>query len=242
MSTPAAPAAATAPAAPASGPQTPTAPVAPAAPAPVPAAPPAPVAPPVAAAPPAPAGEPSDVGSLPPWAQKLITDTRAEAASWRVQAQQGQPQPQAPAAPPVPVAAPVADVAGDISRLPQWAQQVVTDGQAATARAATQAAVYQHAAAAGADPAALLDSTAAMAALAAVNPADPAAVTAAITAAVTAYPHVGTRSPLPGRGGADFTPGANEVTPAQFAAMDYAARIALHESDPDTYRRLAAGS
>ncbi|MGI5252779.1 hypothetical protein [Actinacidiphila glaucinigra] len=142
----------------------------------------------------------------------------------------------------MPVAPPVPDVPGDISRLPQWAQQVVTDGQAATARAATQAAVYQHAAAAGADPAALLDSTAAMAALAAINPADTAALTAAITAAVNAYPHVGTRTPGVPRGGADFTPGANEVTPAQFAAMDYTARTALYESDPESYRRLAAGS
>lgn len=79
-----------------------------------------------------------------------------------------------------------------------------------------------------------------MAALAAIDPTDPAAVTAAIQAAITAQPYLAARAAGPSRGGADFTSGGNgEVTPAQFAAMDYTARTALYESDPDTYRRLA---
>lgn len=180
-----------APAAPA--PAVPAAPPAPAAPAPVPAGP-APGAP---AAPPQ--GEPQDVAGLPQWAQDHIRSLRTEAADYRTRAQG---QPQAPATPPQEPAAPAAD--GDVSRLPQWAQRIVTDSQATARQAAVQAAVYTTAATAGADPAALLDSTSAMAALAAVDPADPAAVTAAITAAVTANPRLAAKPGGPARGGTDF--------------------------------------
>ncbi|MEV6536730.1 hypothetical protein AB0M86_45480 [Streptomyces sp. NPDC051639] len=105
-----------------------------------------------------------------------------------------------------------------------------------------QSAVIAAAPTAGADIARLLDSNSAMAQLAAVNPADPVAVQAAITAAITAQPYLAAAG-LPGgpqRGGAEFgTPASTEVTASQFAAMDYGARAALFESDPDTYRRLA---
>ncbi|MGW2062800.1 hypothetical protein ACWCO9_19465, partial [Streptomyces sp. NPDC001937] len=198
--------------------------------APAPAAPAAP-----APAPAAPAAEAQSVTSLPDWAQTLIHNTRAEAASWRVQAQQGAAQPQAPA--PAPQAPPI--VEGDVATLPQWAQQRITD---ATRQADTQAAVYRLAQQTGADPAALLHTPAAMAGIAAVDLADEAALTAAITAAVNAHPWIAARPGGPARSGADFTPGSGEVTAAQFAAMDYDARIALHTSDPDTYRRLAAGN
>jgi hypothetical protein len=131
---------------------------------------------------------------------------------------------------------------GDVARLPQWAQRAVTDGQGAARQLAVQAAVIAAAPAAGADIARLLDSNSAMAQLAAVDPTNPAAVAAAITAALTAQPYLGTAGmPAgPARGGAEFgTPASTEVTPAQFAAMDYSARVALHQSDPATYRRLA---
>lgn len=64
------------------------APPAPPVPAPAPGQPPAPAPAPTPAPPPgnppAPAGEPQDVASLPEWAQKLIGDTRQEAAANRV--------------------------------------------------------------------------------------------------------------------------------------------------------------
>jgi hypothetical protein len=188
-----------------------------------------------------PAGEPQDVASLPAWAQKLITDTRNEAAAYRTRAQGAAPQgdPNALPAPPAPpVPAPAAE--GDVTRLPQWAQRAVTDGQGAARQLAVQTAVLTAAPAAGADIARLLDSQSAMTALAAVDPTDTAAVTAAITAAITAQPYLATQTGGPARGGVEFgTPASTEVTPAQFAAMDYAARTALFQTDPTTYRRLA---
>ncbi|MFH9430242.1 hypothetical protein ACH4JZ_18365 [Streptomyces sp. NPDC017615] len=212
---------------------TPAAPGAPQAPAPV--APPAPpVAPPTPPASPAPstpaapapaAPETQDVSTLPEWAQERLRNAE---------------QPPAPAAPaPVP---PETPAEGDVSRLPRWAQQAVSDGQGAARTLAMQTAVIAAAPLAGADISRLLDSTSAMRALGAVDPSDPAAVTAAIQAAVTAQPHLaaGTFQPGPGRGGVEFgNPASTEVTPQQFAQMDYAARAELYESDPATYRRLA---
>jgi hypothetical protein len=134
------------------------------------------------------------------------------------------------------------DVEGDVARLPQWAQRAVTDGQGAARQLAVQSALITAAPAAGADIARLLDSNSAMAALAAVDPTDPAAVAAAITAAITAQPYLAAAGTPggPPRGGAEFgTPTSTDVTPQQFAAMDYTARTALYESDPVAYRRLA---
>jgi hypothetical protein len=132
---------------------------------------------------------------------------------------------------------------GDVNRLPRWAQQAVTDGQGAARTLAVQSAVIAAAPAAGADIARLLDSTSAMRALAAVDPADPTAVAAAIAAAIASQPYLAAAGGVPAgppRGGAEFgTPASTEVTPQQFAAMDYAARNALFESDPVAYRRLA---
>ncbi|WP_237542518.1 MULTISPECIES: hypothetical protein [unclassified Streptomyces] len=181
------------------------------------------------------------MASLPPWAQSLIQSTRAEAAGYRTRAQaaeQGQP-PQAPPAPQPPAPAPADPPEGDVSRLPRWAQTAVTAAQGASRQLAVQTAVIAAAPAAGADVAALLDSQAAMTALAQVDPSDPAAVAAAITAAVQANPRLAATSGA-ARGGADFgATGTAPLTAAQFAAMSYPDRVALHQSDPDTYRRLA---
>ncbi|MFF9284862.1 hypothetical protein [Streptomyces griseosporeus] len=191
----------TAPAAPA-GPAAPAAPSAPAAPAtpqaPAPQAPAAPQAPQQQPA----QGEPQSVDSLPDWAQKLIRDTRAEAAEWRTRAQGSAPQAQQqPAAPAAPAQAPAAE--GDVSRLPRWAQQAVNDGQGAARQLAIQSAVIQAAPAAGADLVALLDSQSAMSALAAVDPNDAEAVKAAITAAVQANPRLAAQTG-PARGGTEL--------------------------------------
>ncbi|MCX5362883.1 hypothetical protein OG864_29735 [Streptomyces sp. NBC_00124] len=237
-----APSAPTAQAAP-TAPQAPVAPAAPPATPPAPAVPPAatPPAPPAPPAPAAPAGEPQDVASLPSWAQQLITNTRAEAAQWRTRAQGTAPaaDPSTPPAPPAALA-PQPAAEGDVARLPRWAQQAVTDGQGAARTLAVQTAVIAAAAGAGADISRLLDSASAMRTLAAVDPADTSAVTAAIQAAVTAQPYLAAGGFNPGRGGAEFgAPTGGEVTAQQFAAMDYAARSELFQTDPDTYRRLA---
>ncbi|MFJ3867903.1 hypothetical protein [Streptomyces nigra] len=233
----------TAPAAPAApaAPQAPAAPAAPPAPTTAPTAPATAPAPPAPPAPAAPAGEPQDVASLPDWAQTLIRDTRAEAAQWRTRAQGTAPQgePGTPPAVEPPPGAPQQGAEGDLTRLPRWAQQAVTDGQGAARTLAVQSAVIAAAPAAGADIARLLDSSSAMRALSAVDPADTAAVTAAIQAALTAQPHLAAGGFTPGRAGAEFHAPTGEVTPQQFAAMDYAARAELYQTNPDTYRRLA---
>ncbi|CAL9480393.1 hypothetical protein [Streptomyces sp. enrichment culture] len=188
----------------------------------------------------APQTDPQDVASLPDWAQKLIRDTRAEAADYRTRYQQAQQQPQQPA-PQTPPTPPVADVPeGAVERLPKWAQQAITESAAAARRAAVQAAVIQAAPTAGADVARLLDSASFNAAVAQIDPADTTAVTEAIKNAVTAQPWLAATPSGPPRGGADFgQTGAREVTPEQFARMSYAERTELYQTDPDTYRRLA---
>ncbi|WP_371652492.1 MULTISPECIES: hypothetical protein [unclassified Streptomyces] len=116
----------------------------------------------------------------------------------------------------------------------------LTASQAQARQTAVELAVYRHAAAAGGDADALLDSRTFAASLAEVDPADTAAVQAAITAAVTANPKLAAAPAAPARGGAEFSGApSGGVTPTQFAAMDYAARAELFQTDPDTYRRLA---
>ncbi|MFF1306799.1 hypothetical protein [Streptomyces sp. NPDC058307] len=166
---------------------------------------PAPVTNPAPAAPPTPAVPPAETPPAP------AAPAPAPAP----------PAPTAPPAPPAPVtpAAPPAVAEGDVSRLPQWAQRAITDSQAAARTAAVQSAVYRTAAAAGADPVALLDSQTAMTALAAVDPNDAAAVTAAITAAVTANPRLAVAPGTgPTRGGAEFNgPPTGDRKPATLA-------------------------
>ncbi|GAA5056426.1 hypothetical protein [Streptomyces similanensis] len=190
-------------------PPAPPAPSVPPTPAPAPANPPAPA--PAPAAPPAPApaqGEPQDVASLPDWAQKIIRDTRAEAADWRTKAQGTAPQP-APA--PVPQgepAAPPAPVGPDPAQ-----------------RLAVQTAVIAAAPAAGVDITRVIDSQAAMTALAAVNPADANAVKNALVEVLKTHPHLAAQYG-PARSGADFghtTPG--ERKPANLSDA-IAARLA----------------
>ncbi len=66
----------------------------------------------------------------------------------------------------------------------------LTTAQAEAKQARVELAVHRNATTAGGDPAALLDSTSFLASLAAVDPADNAAITAAIEAAVAANPRL----------------------------------------------------
>ncbi|MFG2650957.1 hypothetical protein [Streptomyces sp. NPDC048436] len=189
----------------------------------------------------APQGEPQDVAALPDWAQKLIKDTRAEAADYRTRYQQAAPQTAPPQAPQPPAAPPAVEAAeGDVTRLPKWAQQALADSTAAARRAAVQAAVVQAAPTAGADVARLLDSTSFTAAVAQIDPSDPAAVADAIKNALTAQPWLAAVPQTAPKGGADFSnPGPGAITPEQFAALPYGERAELFQTDPETYRRLA---
>ncbi|WP_275463369.1 hypothetical protein [Streptomyces noursei] len=122
--------------------------------------------------------------------------------------------------------------------------QQLADEQQRARQTAVELAVYRTAREAGGDPDALLDSRTFAAAVADLDPADVAAVRAAVEAAVAANPKLAVQRPAgPARAGTEFSgPPSQGVTPAQFAAMDYAQRAELFQSDPDTYRRLAAGS
>lgn len=128
----------------------------------------------------------------------------------------------------------------------QLAQQLAAE-QAKARQTAVELAVYRTAREAGGDPDALLDSRAFADAVAELDPSDLDGIRTAVKAAVEANPRLAAQqqgaqqqASGPTRTGAEFTGGGgSEVTPAQFAAMTYAQRVALMENDPDTYRRLA---
>ncbi|MGI5350215.1 hypothetical protein ACQEU8_36590 [Streptomyces sp. CA-250714] len=124
---------------------------------------------------------------------------------------------------------------------PEELTQQLTAAQEQARQTAVELAVYRTAREAGGDPDALLDSRSFAAAVAELDPTDTAAVKAAVEAAVTANPKLAVQQPAgPPRSGAEFSgPPSQGVTAQQFAAMDYAQRAELYQSDPDTYRRLA---
>ncbi|MCY0942594.1 hypothetical protein [Streptomyces antarcticus] len=123
---------------------------------------------------------------------------------------------------------------------PEELTQQLTTAQAQARQTAVELAVYRSATAAGADPDALLDSRQFADSLADVDPADTAAVTAAIKAAITANPRLGAKPTGPHIGGSEFNGAPPQgVTATQFAAMPYAERAELYQTDPAMYRRLA---
>ncbi|WP_329148803.1 hypothetical protein OIU91_21305 [Streptomyces sp. NBC_01456] len=90
----------------------------------------------------------------------------------------------------------------------------LTASQAQARQTAVELSVYRHAAEAGGDADALLDSRAFATSLDDLDPADTAAIQAAIEAAVTANPKLATAPTGPARGGAEFTsPPAAEQHP-----------------------------
>lgn len=131
--------------------------------------------------------------------------------------------------------------AGQQATPEQLTQQLEAEQSKAKATA-VELAVYRTAREAGGDPDALLDSRQFAASIADLDPTDTAAVKSAVEAAVTANPKLAAQTAPagPARSGSEFTgPPSSAPTAAQFAAMNYAQRVELMQSDPDTYRRLA---
>jgi hypothetical protein len=117
----------------------------------------------------------------------------------------------------------VEDDANDPAKL----TESLTTSQAEAKQARVELAVFRSAAAAGGDPAALLDSSSFLASLAAVDPSDSAAVTAAIQAAVAANPRLGAApagpqppAPNPAQGAsASGAPTVGQLTREQLVGM-----------------------
>lgn len=111
----------------------------------------------------------------------------------------------------------------------------LTTSQAEAKQARVELAVFRSAAAAGGDPAALLDSASFLASLAAVDPSDTAAITAAIQSAVEANPRLGAApagptspAPNPAQGaGANGAPGLESLIAEATKAGDHRRAIAL---------------
>lgn len=209
MSTPTPPPVPAASPAPAGEPAPPTAP---GAPAPVPAPPATPPATPQA-------GQPQDVASLPDWAQKLISDTRAEAAGHRTRANEAQQQNTT-------VLQQVAQALGLAQAPPDPAalQSSLTAAQAQTREAQLRLALFETASQHGANPAALRDSVSFLESAKTLDPSDTAAVVAAAKAAVTANPLLAATPaapPGPPAGGADLA-GGNPGAPRQLTEADLA--------------------
>ncbi|WP_052334465.1 hypothetical protein [Streptomyces microflavus] len=180
-----------------------------------------------------------DESTLPTWAQKALTDARAEAGKTRVTAKQKAAD-EARAELLAQFTALIDPSKGEQPATAEQLTQQLTDSQQQARQTAVELTVYRTARDAGGDPDALLDSVAFIRSLSDIDPTDAAAITAAVQAAVTANPKLGAAPAGPARGGADFTgQQGGAVTPAQFAAMSYGQRTELFQNDPATYRQLA---
>lgn len=186
------------------------APAAPAAPAPADPAPAAPAAPPAPAEPAAaPAAAPAaeKVEDLPGWAQKIITDTRAEAATNRT----GKATIEAQLAA---ITKALNPDAPDAAPTPEALTSQLTAQQAAARDAQVQLAVFRAAPTAGADAEALLDSNSFLSTIREVDPSDAKAIGEAITKALAGNPKLKTAQAA-GASGAPFSGGSGESAPKE---------------------------
>lgn len=139
------------------------------------------------------------VESLPPAAQKIITDLRKEAGDERIAAKtlaaiQKALNP---------------DAKGDEKPTPEALTKALTEREADAKQAKTELAVYKTAAKQGADADALLDSRAFLAKIADLEPTDTKALTKAIEDAVKENPKLALVQAA-GASGADFSGGSGE--------------------------------
>lgn len=172
-------------------------------PAGTPAAPPAGTPAPKAAAAPAVAPASEKVEDLPAWAQKIITDTRAEAAGNRTGKTAVEQQLAAIQKALNP------EAKGDEKPDPAKLAESLASQTTAAKQAQTELSVYRLAGKHGADADALLDSRAFLAKIAELDHTDTKAVTKAITDAITDNPKLKAVQAA-GQSGADFSGGSGE--------------------------------
>lgn len=128
---------------------------------------------------------PETVDALPSWAQKIVHDARAEAATHRTSAKTAAEKAQQELTDKIAVALGLKpDAATDPAALTASLTQAQTDAQ----NAARQLAIYKAAGTTGADPNRLLDSNSFMTSVAGIDPGDGAAITAAIQSAIAGNP------------------------------------------------------
>ena len=170
------------------------------------------------------------VETLPPAAQKIITDLRKEAGDERIAAKtlaaiQKALNP---------------DAKGDEKPSAEALTKALTERDTAAKQAQTELAVYKAAAKQGADADALLDSRAFLAKIAELDPTKTADIDKAIKEAVTNNPKLKTVQAA-GASGSDFSGGSGEgaVTQAQFNAMSNTEKNSLHNTNPSLYRTLS---
>lgn len=149
------------------------------------------------------------VESLDPAVQKMITDLRGEAAASRTNAKATAAQ-EAEAALAQKIGQALGLVKdGDDAPKPEELTAQVATSQAAARAAQVELAVYKAAAAANADPQALLDSRSFLDAVKDADPADATAITAAITKAITDNPRL-KATQAAARSGGDLAGGTGE--------------------------------
>lgn len=183
------------------------------------------------------------IDALPDWAQQEIKNLRKENGASRTNAKQ-----QAAEAAKQETLQSVAKALGllpdDGPVDPEKLTQDLTTSRDEARQAKVELAVFKAAGTAGADPDALLDSRSFANKIGALDPAAddfPAKVSAAITDAITANPKFKTAAQAAGRSGTEMAGGTGEssVTAEQFKAMDYNAKAALFQSNPELYRQLS---
>lgn len=167
------------------------------------------------------ATDPQDVASLPDWAQKIIRDTRAEAANHRTKATTAAQDAEKAFADRIAIAAGLKpDAAADPAALTQQ----LTSAQKAARDASVQLAIFKAAGKHQANPDALLDSNTFLANVNALDPSSsdfPTQVSEAIKAAVTQNPTAFRIAQAAGASAADHAGGSGEsaqITESQLAS------------------------
>ena len=189
--------------------------------------------------------EQGSVDDLPEWAQREIRNRRAESAQQRTARQQAEQAAQEKADERTRAILKAAGIETSDDEDPQQAAEKDRQAREAAEQEARSArvelAVYRAAPGKNADPSALLDSRSFLDRIKDLDPTDGDALAAAIGEAVEDNPRLATVQAA-ARSSADFTGGSGDgaITPEKFRAMGMQERNALYQSDPDTYRRLAA--
>lgn len=179
--------------------------------------------------------EPQSVDSLPDWAQKLIADTRREAADNRVKAKQAEEVTRDSVLAAVNKALGIeTETAPTVDDLTQTLTSREQENQALRLEHSLYVqAVKQHV-----DPDMLTDSRSFMQAMHGIDPTDADAISAAITEHVNAHPQI-FNQPQAGASSID-QPGQapGQVTPEQFRQMNVQERTDLYRNNPTEYARL----